>query len=370
MAYFLLAGFFGALLLTAALTPPARRLALRTGLVAGVRPDRAHTEPTPLGGGLAMAVPVALGLVLAWWGSVNVPIGAPTPVDPAPPYLLLDALWHRGGVSLPVRLGMGALLFFVVGLLDDRFDLRPWTKLLLQSASAAVVVLGFGVKATAWMPWPGVPELASVLWVLLLVNAYNLFDHADGMAAASGAAMFLFLAVGQLLMGAVFVPGIALVAAGTLAGFLVWNFPPAKLFMGDAGSHLVGYLLASLTLVARYYFPDQGTPRWVVVSPLLLVAVPLLDAAWVTIVRLRAGRSPLAGDATSHLGHRLLARGWTRGGLVATAFLASAMAGAFSLWPYSGGRLALLAAVLGLVWALLLFLLVRASYRKVREAGL
>jgi UDP-GlcNAc:undecaprenyl-phosphate GlcNAc-1-phosphate transferase len=170
-------------------------------------------------------------------------------------------------------------------------------------------VVGFGISATAWMEAEWMGHGLSILWLLAVVNAYNMFDHADGMAAAVGVVAFASLAVGQMLMGQWFVPGAALAAAGALAGFLIYNWPPAKLFLGDAGSHLVGYLFGALAMVARYYFPEQGTTRWVVAVPVLIFAVPLLDMVLVFGARAIRARNPFVGDATSHLAHRMLAGG-------------------------------------------------------------
>jgi UDP-GlcNAc:undecaprenyl-phosphate GlcNAc-1-phosphate transferase len=326
MAWFVIAAFVPAFVLAAVLVPLARRLALAANLVAAVRPDRLHTEPKPTGGGLAIAATVALVVGGAWALGLALPAGA------LPGWLPAKVHAHLAErAPLLVRLGLGALLFFIVGLLDDRFDLGPWPKLGLQAASAALVVVGFGIKATVWIAAPVLPELVSILWILAVVNAYNLFDHADGLAAATGAIVLAFLAAGQLMMGEVFIPGIALVAAGALAGFLIWNFPPAKIFMGDAGSHFIGYLLAALTISARYYFPGQGTSRFVVLVPLILLAVPLFDALSVTLDRLSRGASPMAGDATSHLGHRLLAAGWSPRRVVLFIAVTVALTGSASI---------------------------------------
>jgi UDP-GlcNAc:undecaprenyl-phosphate GlcNAc-1-phosphate transferase len=167
--------------------------------------------------------------------------------------------------------------------------------------------VGFGISASAWIEVPWLGQAVSILWLLAVVNAYNMFDHADGMAATVGVVAFVALAAGQMLMGEWFVPGMALAAAGALAGFLLYNFPPAKLFMGDAGSHLIGYLFGALAMTARYYFPDRGTDFLVVLVPVAIFLVPLSDMFEVILYRLP--KSPFVGDATSHLAHRMLARG-------------------------------------------------------------
>jgi len=159
------------------------------------------------------------------------------------------------------------------------------------------------------------------------------------------------LALGQMPLGEWFVPGMALVVAGALAGFLIWNFPPAKLFMGNAGSLWIGYLLATLTIVAQYYKESAGSSQFAVLVPLAVLAVPLGDAVCVVLARLARGRSPLVGDATSHLGHRLMARGFSPQRVVLLGSLAAAVTGAASVLMYSvrGTELAVVWVLVGCV---------------------
>ena len=329
MTPFALAAFLPALVLAAAFTPLARRLALAANLLAAVRPDRLHRREQPYGGGLAIAATVALIAAGAWIvGLGSVPAAV---ADHLPPHVVAHL---EARTPLLVRLALGGLLFFVIGLLDDRYNLSAGLKLLLQLVAAAAVVFGFGIKATVWITVPYVADLLSVLWIVAIVNAYNMLDHADGLAAALGAVMLVALAAGQMAMGEWFVPGVALVAAGALFGFLRYNFPPAKLFMGDTGTAFIGYLLAALTMVARYYFPSRGTSPFVVLVPLAILAVPLFDAVCVVVVRLARGRHPMRGDATSHLGHRMLARQVPPWAVVLFAASATVATGAVSVAMY------------------------------------
>ncbi len=285
--------------LAAALAVPLGRLARARGLVAGARPDRAHTKPTPLAGGLAIAAALAVTGAAAW---------AFARADLAG--WLPDAARGDMAAGAPglERLALGAALFFIIGLLDDRYELKPEMKLALQLVSAATVVVGFGLGATAHVPWPGVAAALSVLWLVAVVNAVNLFDHADGLVGAWAVASCTALAAGQLVLGERTVAAGALATAGAAAGFLVHNRPRARLFLGDAGSHLVGYLVAALALAGRYWMAGRTT-RLAVLVPAALVALPVADAAVVTVLRLARGQRPWVGDATSHLGHRLAAKG-------------------------------------------------------------
>jgi len=369
MVEFALGAFVPALLLSVLLTPLARRLAAWAGLVAPVRPGRLHREARPYGGGIALMA-VLVSLVLLVWLTQRWAFDfeyyerfagtwAQVALRPFADFVLGVGHWKLWGW------GVGAILFFVTGLLDDRFTLSAWLKLALQFLSAAIMVFGCGAKATAWLYLPGAPEALSILWFLAVVNAYNMLDHADGVAGAVGAVTLMSLAAGMLLTwcwyseGQLLTARVALATAGALAGFLFYNFPPAKLFMGDAGSMLVGYLLASLTIVGQYYSPKHGTSKLVVLVPLALLAVPLFDMVCVVAARLRRRQNPMKGDATSHLAHRMLARGWSPRGIVAFAAGATAVTGAASASMYFLAGAALVGPWLVVAAVLAAMLLVR-----------
>jgi len=311
-AFWFMPSFLAALLLT----PIARKIALAVNLTAPVLPDRLHREVRPYGGGLAIAATLIVFAVLG----------------------LLISLYTEEVPPLPAMLfSLAAVLFFVIGLLDDRYAFRAAPKLGLQFLAAAIAVLGCGIKATVWLDAPWAGEVVSILWIVSVVNAYNMLDHADGLAAAVGIVALAALNWGQFFWnmpsgGAV--AGLACLTAGALAGFLIYNFPPAKLFMGDAGTMLVGFLLAALTIQAQYYHEGQTPSRLVVLVPLAILAVPLFDMVCVTLSRIRRRQSPFRGDATSHLAHRMLARGWSPRGIVAFAAGASAVCGGAAVAMY------------------------------------
>jgi UDP-GlcNAc:undecaprenyl-phosphate GlcNAc-1-phosphate transferase len=300
-----LAMFLPAFLLAALLTPLARRVALAMNLVAPVRPDRLHREARPYGGGIAILVAAGVVIAAEW-------------------ILLPEIEDESVGFHAPWmgRLALGAVLFFALGLLDDRFAFGGWLKLGLQTLIAAVVVVGLGQKATVWLWTPGLPEVVSILWILAVVNAYNMFDHADGLGAAAGAVALAALAAGQadVYSGSghtTYVPAPALAVAGALAG-----------------SMLVGYLLAALTIEGQYFIQGYVETRYVVLVPLAVLAVPLFDMVCVILGRLWRRENPMKGDATSHLAHRMLARGWSPRGIVAFAAGATALTGGASVAMY------------------------------------
>jgi UDP-GlcNAc:undecaprenyl-phosphate GlcNAc-1-phosphate transferase len=246
----------------AAVTPAARRLALRTRLLDGPGERTSQRTPVPLLGGAVLLVGAAAGAAVAALA------GAPAPGP---------------------GLAGGALAAFLIGLWDDRRKERPlgWRPKLAGQLGA---VLWFVLLDR---PAPG-PVLAA-LWMLAVVNAWNFFDNADGSLAAVGA-------VAALALAALGPPEVAWTAAalgGALLGFLPWNLPPARAYAGDAGSHLAGFVLGALPLLAAR--PGASVPPVLLAAAL---ALPLLDLVQVVIVRLALGLSPARGDRR-HLAHRL-----------------------------------------------------------------
>ena len=339
--------------LTIALLPAVRRLAVRANLVDSPDPSRYHRTATPLGGGaailLAIIVPSAAAMACAWiWSTA----GAPK--------------WLPGAVALHVagaatRIGMallilaGAAILCLVGLVDDRRHLGPWLKLIAQLAVAAGVVVGGNIRVLTLIGEPG-STIVSVLWLVGVINAMNFMDNMDGLAAGVTlicAAALLAAAAG---MGQLFVSGWLCLLIGATAGFLVFNFPPARIFMGDAGSLVLGYMLGVLSMLTTYYNPAAvtGSRMYGLLLPVVLLAVPLYDFASVMLIRLRRGRKLMVGD-TNHFSHRLRRRGMSVRASVLTVYLCTAVTGiAAMLLPHLRGLAAWLVAgqtlgVLGII---------------------
>jgi UDP-GlcNAc:undecaprenyl-phosphate/decaprenyl-phosphate GlcNAc-1-phosphate transferase len=271
--------------LTAALTPVVRSVAWRVGYVTAPRSDRWHRRPTALFGGVAVLAGTAAAFFLL------------VPRWPAP--------------ILAVALGsVGA---FIVGLLDDLFSFRPGTKLTMQVVIASAALAG-GVR----LDWTGsatIDSLLSVLWLIGLTNAFNLIDNMDGACTGVGAIAGATLAAVGFLSPSGAGPGTALAAAlcGALLGFLIYNFHPASIFLGDSGSLFIGFLLAGLSVM-----PDghKGPlPAAMVAVPILVLLVPIFDTTLVTISRKLSGR-PASRGGTDHTAHRLVALGFSESNAV------------------------------------------------------
>lgn len=299
------------MLLCAGLCWVVRIVAPRVGLVDNPGGRKNHKAPTPLGGGIAiwmtLGIVLASGALVLWLGGERLPREIAVHIEGA---------WVRGRELLMIFALATAIM--ILGLLDDRFRLGWKPRILVQFLLASVFVLSGdrltmfqsgGVVTSALM------KAVTVLWIVGLTNSFNFLDNMDGLAASVGLiAAFLFV-VAQVMVESLFVPAVLLVLIGALAGFLVHNRPPARLFMGDAGSNLLGFLLGVLT-VAGTFTRSRYSP-YGVLAPLLVMAVPLYDTASVILIRLREGRSPFQPDRC-HLSHRLVDRGLTPARAVAT----------------------------------------------------
>jgi UDP-GlcNAc:undecaprenyl-phosphate GlcNAc-1-phosphate transferase len=305
-----------AFLLGAGLCAIARRVAPRLGLVDNPGGRKAHEAPTPLGGGFAIWLSLILVLggvaAAAWFGRAYLP-------EELGPYV--DGAWSRAG-RLALLLGL-ATAIMTMGLLDDRFALGWRVRILVQFGLAAAFVLA-GEQATLFQSNRWVAAGVTIVWIVGLTNAFNFLDNMDGLAASVGLIAALLFIGAQVAVGSLFVPAVLVVLAGALLGFLVHNRPPARLFMGDSGSNLLGFLLGTLTVEGT--FTREGFSPLAVMAPLLVMAVPLYDTASVILIRIREGRSPFQPDR-SHFSHRLVDRGLTPPLAVLTIDLVTLAAG-------------------------------------------
>jgi UDP-GlcNAc:undecaprenyl-phosphate GlcNAc-1-phosphate transferase len=221
----------------------------------------------------------------------------------------------------------------VLGLIDDRKDLSPLLKLGVQVAVSALVVIFCGVRVLTVAGAP-LSVLLSVLWLVTITNAFNFLDNMDGLSAGVAAICATALIGSAASMGQWFVMGWACLILGALLGFLPYNFPPAKVYMGDGGAMVVGYLLAVVSCLTTYVRPGQTYYLYGIFVPLVLMAVPLYDMASVIILRLRARVNPFVGDQR-HFSHRLLRRGMSVRTTILTVYLCAAgTAVAASLLPH------------------------------------
>jgi UDP-GlcNAc:undecaprenyl-phosphate GlcNAc-1-phosphate transferase len=217
---------------------------------------------------------------------------------------------------------------FVLGLLDDRHELRPAVKFGGQLLVAAGVA-GLGLRVTVFVPSVAFSYAVTLLWILAVTNAFNFMDNMNGLCAGVGAIAALALALNAADSGQSLAAAVAFAVCGALLGFLPFNFPRASVFLGDSGSHVTGFLLAALAILPSFY-SAQHPNRWAVLKPLLILAVPLVDLAWVVTYRWRLGKPFYIGD-TNHVSHQLVRLGLSRAQAVMWLWVAGAVVGAVTL---------------------------------------
>ena len=298
------------------------------GLVDRPGERKVHETEMPTGGGVAIwlgvVLPFAVGQLLLLVVLLTGDAWLPEFVRP-----YVSGLWQQ----LPKLwiLLAGGTVMMVLGLIDDRRGLGWPVRLGVQVFVATLLVIVMPqLRLSLFLDVPILTGTLSVIWIVGLVNSFNMLDNMDGLSAGVAAIAAGILAAVMLLAPEpgssrpqLFVGGFLLVLAGSLLGFLWHNRPPARLFMGDAGSYFVGYMLAVATLTAT--FANESVPH-AILAPLCVLAVPIYDTLTVVWIRLRENRSPFVGDR-SHFSHRLVELGMSKAQAVWTIYLATATCG-------------------------------------------
>jgi UDP-GlcNAc:undecaprenyl-phosphate GlcNAc-1-phosphate transferase len=220
-------------------------------------------------------------------------------------------------------------VLMLLGLWDDRRGIPWWLRLGAEFVVASFCVYWQGLQLTAFIELPWLTGVLSVLWIVAMINSFNMLDNMDALSGGVATIAASFLAIMLLTspdpsggQPQIFVALMLFVMVGGLLGFLFHNWPPAKIFMGDAGSYFIGFWIAVATLLATYAGYQGKTPH-AVVAPLVVMAVPLYDMTSVIFIRLREGRSPFEADKR-HFSHRLVDLGMTKKQAVLTIYLATA----------------------------------------------
>jgi UDP-GlcNAc:undecaprenyl-phosphate GlcNAc-1-phosphate transferase len=324
------------------LTVPVRALAIRVGMVDLPGPRKVHLKPIPLLGGLAIYGGVMLAILIVFDGPARAQV--------------------FGIVA-------GATLVTVVGFLDDRGWLHHQIKLFAGMPLAAVILLVSGIHAQVFsLVVPGSPgywldAALTIVWVVGITASFSILDHMDGLCAGVAAMAAVFFAILAYLNGQTLVATLAASVLGAAAGFLRWNFKPAKIFMGDGGAMFLGFLMATLALKLRL---DHASSLATWLAPVLVLGATIFDTTLVTISRSRRGLLPFATPGKDHSAHRLANLGLGQRGAVLTIYLVGAISGgAAILVTYLSNRSATVA---GLAVALAMLLAVawleRAPYEK------
>ena len=270
-------GIFAAtLLLVWALTPLAIRIARSSGFLDHPSLIKSHSSPMPYLGGVALLVTFSAAVLTA--ALINPP---------------KDGL---GELTLILGLGLGLSL---MGLADDLRGLNHWLRLAVE-AGAALVLFVAGVQVLLF-EHTLIDATLTVLWIVGITNAFNLLDNMDGLSAGVAAISAFFFFLIAALNGQFLVAGLSIAMVGCALGFLRHNFHPAKIYMGDAGSLYLGFLLAVIGLKLRFDSPKQIT----FMVPILVLGIAIFDTALVVLTRLINRKSPWSGGR-DHTSHRLI----------------------------------------------------------------
>src|SRR5258705_13578534 len=276
-----LLAFLIALFGSMVLRVPVGALALRVGMVDLPGPRKVHLKPIPLLGGLAMYGGVMLAIIFAFDGAAR---------------------------EQSVGIVTGATLVAAVGFLDDRGWLHHQIKLFVGMPLAACILLASGVHAQAFeLIVPGragyvLDAALTIFWVVAITASFSILDHMDGLCAGVAATASFFFAILAFLNGQTVVSTLAAAIFGAAAGFLRWNFKPAKIFMGDCGARFLGFLVATLGLKLALSPGDHASA---LLAPLLILGVTIFDTTLVSISRARRGLLPFAAPGKDPAGHRL-----------------------------------------------------------------
>jgi UDP-GlcNAc:undecaprenyl-phosphate GlcNAc-1-phosphate transferase len=276
----LFALFFGALVISVAMTPISKWLAPHIGMMAMPRARDIHTRPVPRMGGVSIFLAVMAMSVL---------------------------LRNRAEFVQLTAMLMAAAMMSFLGLVDDRFSLSAYIRLVIQ-LGAALFAWYAGVR-TQLFNTPALDAALTVLWIVGITNAMNFLDNMDGLLAGICAVASSFFLVLAILNGQYLVSLLSAAMLGACVGFLIWNLNPANVFMGDSGSMFLGFLLACVAIKLR--FVGQTTlVSWLV--PVIVLALPIFDMTLVFISRLRRGKNPLTTPGKDHSSHRIANHGFTK----------------------------------------------------------
>tara|TARA_Y100000766_G_scaffold282304_1_gene295344 strand:+ start:315 stop:1289 length:975 start_codon:yes stop_codon:yes gene_type:complete len=318
---FYILAFLGGALVSAGTLPFWRFCCKSIGLmdVPGYR--KIHDSPVPLAGGLAvitgLAIPILFVVLCACLGSLPESFA----------HIVSYGLSNRGWQLAAILVGSIAML--ALGMLDDSRDLLPKWKLLGQ-VIIALAVAASGIRVTMFVDSDIFSYAITVLWILTVTNSVNFQDNMNGLCPGLGIICGWFFAWHAGLEGQYLVATLAFLFSGALFGFLPFNFPKGRVFLGDGGSHVVGFVLSVLAVLPDFY-SDDTQYKWLIITPLLILFIPLTDLISIIVIRCRLGQPIWVGD-NNHFSHRLVRSGHPKTRAVLLLLLISAVIGALTLF--------------------------------------
>jgi len=350
--------FFLSLFLSLVLTPFSENLGKRLSLIDEPHERKFHKKTKARSGGI--------GIFLSFLGTLVLGV------------VLALALQSKGslireGVSvyianlmsvMPKLIGLlaGAFFIFLVGLIDDRKPLNPWIKLVCQILSTVPLIM-VGIRIQLFLPsWVGI--ILTIFWVVFLTNSFNFIDNMDGLSSGIAIIVCVVMVYVSWQAGEWFMIAMFTCLAGSILGFWYYNFIKSRLFMGDGGSLFIGYMIAVLTILTTYY--NKGVPTALpVLTPLIILGVPLFDTISVMLIRIKLGKPLMKGD-TNHFSHRLVDLGMSPKQAVIFIYVVTFCVALAALpLAYLPLRSALFQAVQVALWFVLIFLLERVGKKKI-----
>jgi UDP-GlcNAc:undecaprenyl-phosphate GlcNAc-1-phosphate transferase len=301
----------GPLLLTALVIPLVKRLAWGLNLVdhPAAADHKSHRRPTPYGGGIAIFLGTLLPVVLVLLYILRLLAVSGTHTFPS--WMPATALFFAGINQISILLGCASMLL-LIGLIDDWRGLPPLPRFLIEIATAAILVFEVPEFRLVFLTdHASVAVPLTVFWIVSMTNAFNFLDNMDGLTAGMAAIILVLLAFmalnGNHLPAAV----VSLVLVGAISGFLLYNFPPASVFMGDAGGLFLGFMAGSLSALLSHNLSQAGAAMPHPLAPLVILIVPAYDLVSVVLIRLGNGVPLWIGD-NNHISHRLVHLGLSR----------------------------------------------------------
>jgi UDP-GlcNAc:undecaprenyl-phosphate/decaprenyl-phosphate GlcNAc-1-phosphate transferase len=321
-----IAAFVAALLVALLCTPLVRSLAWKCKALAQPGGRRLHAEPMAQWGGLAIFLGVLVAALL--WRQPGVDDARLLAPSSNP---LIVAQTQQTLHLSTVFFGCGALIL-LLGMADDKWELPAWVKFggqilivyLMWRGNVRIQTLPFTSGLHVLEDWQSL--LLTQVWVLGLMNGINFIDGVDGLAAGVCAIAAASLAVIEVLQNATWAAAAAAAVSGACFGFLRWNFPPAKIYLGDAGALLIGFWLATIAVAAA----AKTAAATALGVPMLVLAIPVADTLWAIVRRTLAGQPVWKADR-GHLHHRLLARGLTPFKISLLMYAVTAMLGLMAI---------------------------------------
>jgi len=299
----IICAFLASFVITLALIPLVRKLSLKANFVDMPGERKVHVQPIPLGGGIA----IFLGIILTFTLAIVIA------------YFFKDSLSEQIRNNLPglfktlpqlLIIFLGAAAMFALGIFDDVKKLSASTKFLFEII-ISIFVIANGVSFSLFMePWGVWGQIVSgvitLFWMILVTNSFNLLDHMDGLSSGIAAITSIIFLIIAVRTEQYFIASFLIAIIGSCFAFLIFNFHPAKIFMGDAGSLLLGYFIAVLTVLFTFY--KEHHSYYPLLTPILVVAIPIFDTLVVTVIRAKHKKPLFRGDK-NHVAHRLISLG-------------------------------------------------------------